>query len=144
MKKYLFSLFLILSLGLAQAQSDEEMALTDTLASYGKVYVLVAETTQNIPDTIKLFNKDFVLVSQPRKTEDNKTIYIVSEPKNAYAQSIRINDNIYEATSTAAMADRLRADGKIYVVVLVLLMILAGFIFYVIRVEKKLNKLQNQ
>ena len=38
----------------------------------------------------------------------------------------------------------LRADGKIYVVVAVLLTILAGFIFYVIRLDRKIKKLEEK
>lgn len=39
-------------------------------------------------------------------------------------------------------ADLLHKNGQIYLVVLVLLTIFAGIIFYLIRLEKKLNKLE--
>jgi CcmD family protein len=42
------------------------------------------------------------------------------------------------------MADILYENGKIYLVVLVLLTIFAGIILYMIRIEKKLSKLENQ
>jgi len=40
------------------------------------------------------------------------------------------------------MADRLRADGKIYVVVAVLLTIFIGIIAYVIRLDRKISRLE--
>lgn len=40
------------------------------------------------------------------------------------------------------MADRLRADGKIYVVVAVLLTIFVGIIAYVIRLDRKISRLE--
>jgi CcmD family protein len=40
------------------------------------------------------------------------------------------------------MADSLRASGKIYVVVLVLAAIFAGIIVYLIRLDRKINKLE--
>jgi len=40
------------------------------------------------------------------------------------------------------MADQLRANGKIYVVVAVLLVILAGLILYVARLDRKITRLE--
>jgi hypothetical protein len=40
------------------------------------------------------------------------------------------------------MADRLRAEGKIYVVVAVLLTIFIGIIAYVIRLDRKISRLE--
>lgn len=40
------------------------------------------------------------------------------------------------------MAEGFRANGKIYVVIVVLLLILAGLIFYVSRLDRKINKLE--
>jgi hypothetical protein len=40
------------------------------------------------------------------------------------------------------MADRLRQDGKIYVVVAVVLTILAGILFYLVRLDRKITKLE--
>lgn len=42
------------------------------------------------------------------------------------------------------MADGLRANGKIYVVVLVVITILAGLIFYVVRLDRKIHKLEKE
>jgi hypothetical protein len=40
------------------------------------------------------------------------------------------------------MADQLRADGKIYVVVAVLLVILLGIVLYLVRLDKKITRLE--
>ena len=42
------------------------------------------------------------------------------------------------------MADRLRADGKIYVVVAVLVTIFIGIIAYVIRLDRKISRLEKK
>jgi|JI10StandDraft_1071094.scaffolds.fasta_scaffold362039_2 uncharacterized membrane protein YkvI len=42
------------------------------------------------------------------------------------------------------MADLLHQNGKIYLVVLVLVTIFAGIIFLLVRIERKLNKLENK
>lgn len=42
------------------------------------------------------------------------------------------------------MADKFRADGKIYVVVLVLATIFAGIIAYLVRLERKISKLEKE
>lgn len=42
------------------------------------------------------------------------------------------------------MADALRADGKIYVVVAVVGVILAGVLFYVIRLDRKITRLEKE
>lgn len=42
------------------------------------------------------------------------------------------------------MADTLRANGKIYVVVVVLLVILVGLFAYVIRLDRKINHLEKE
>lgn len=40
------------------------------------------------------------------------------------------------------MADRLRADGKIYVVVAIIMIVLAGFIIYLITLDRKIKRLE--
>jgi ABC-type amino acid transport system permease subunit len=40
------------------------------------------------------------------------------------------------------MADQFRAEGKIYIVVAVIMVILAGMIFYLYRIEAKVKKLE--
>ena len=41
------------------------------------------------------------------------------------------------------MADTMRSEGKIYVVVAILATVLAGFIVYAIRIDRKLIKLES-
>ncbi|MBC8034344.1 MAG: hypothetical protein H7Y03_09370 [Chitinophagaceae bacterium] len=45
--------------------------------------------------------------------------------------------------SKVQMADGLRSSGKIYVVVAVLLTILSGIVFYIIRLDRKITKLEH-
>jgi len=45
-------------------------------------------------------------------------------------------------TSDTEMADVMRGNGKIYVVVLVLATIFAGIIVYLIRLDRKISKLE--
>ena len=42
------------------------------------------------------------------------------------------------------MADNFRANGKIYVVLVIILVILAGLFFYLIRIDRKVTKLEEQ
>jgi hypothetical protein len=42
------------------------------------------------------------------------------------------------------MADMMRSNGRIYVVVAVVIIILVGLILYVARIDKKITKLENE
>lgn len=42
------------------------------------------------------------------------------------------------------MADQFRADGKIYVVILVVLLILVGLFLYLFNLDKKITKLEKE
>jgi len=53
----------------------------------------------------------------------------------------KITDNDYE-NNQIEMADEMRQNGKIYVVVAVILTIFAGIIFYLIRLDKKITVLE--
>jgi uncharacterized membrane protein len=46
------------------------------------------------------------------------------------------------AQSKVDMADTMRSNGKIYVVIIIILTIFAGLIFYLIRIDKKISKLE--
>ena len=48
------------------------------------------------------------------------------------------------ANKKPEMADALRADGKIYVVVAVVITILAGLILYVVRLDRKVSKMEKE
>jgi hypothetical protein len=66
--------------------------------------------------------------------------------------AVQAQDNgesvLVEANAGAAppieMADRLRQDGKIYVVVGCVLVVLAGMIFYLVSIDKKVSRLERQ
>ena len=42
------------------------------------------------------------------------------------------------------MADTFRSEGKIYVVLAVMLILLAGLLFYLFRIDKKLKRLEDE
>jgi hypothetical protein len=44
----------------------------------------------------------------------------------------------------AEMADTMRSEGKIYVVVAIIVIVLAGMITYLFLLDKKLNKMEKQ
>ena len=43
-----------------------------------------------------------------------------------------------------SMADLMRSDGRIYVVIAVMLTILAGLIFYLLRLDRKISKIEKE
>ena len=47
-------------------------------------------------------------------------------------------------TDSAEMADAMRSNGKIYVVVAVIVTIFAGLIIYLVRLDRKINKLEKE
>jgi preprotein translocase subunit SecY len=49
---------------------------------------------------------------------------------------------VQAAANDADMADLMRSDGKIYVVVIVLAIIFAGIIVFLVRLERKITKLE--
>ena len=49
-----------------------------------------------------------------------------------------VTGNVHAQDAPVEMADLMRSNGKIYVVVGVLLLIFAGIVIYLIRLEKKL------
>ena len=51
---------------------------------------------------------------------------------------------IAQAQSTVEMADTMRANGKIYVVVGIILIVLVGLIVYLIVLDKKVKKLEDR
>jgi len=48
------------------------------------------------------------------------------------------------AQSEVVMADTFRAEGKIYVVVAVILLIFAGIVAYMIRIDRKLSRVEKE
>jgi len=49
-----------------------------------------------------------------------------------------------QSTNDVEMADALRSNGKIYVVVIGLVVILTGLVALLLRIEKKLRQLENK
>lgn len=49
-----------------------------------------------------------------------------------------------QAPDQVDMADRLRADGKIWVVVLVIAVVFAGIITYLVRLDRQIGKLEKE
>lgn len=52
--------------------------------------------------------------------------------------------NLLLVIQEVAMADGLRSEGKIYVVVVVFLLILSGLFLYLFKIEKKIDGLNNK
>ena len=57
------------------------------------------------------------------------------------AQKVEIGEEDY-ANDKIEMADSMRADGKIYVLVAIIFTIFAGFVFYTIATERKIKKIE--
>ncbi|MFN5556259.1 MAG: CcmD family protein [Chryseotalea sp.] len=55
-----------------------------------------------------------------------------------------VSGTLHAQTTEVEMADAFRADGKIYVVVAMVLIILAGFFVYLIRVDRKLSRIEKE
>ena len=51
---------------------------------------------------------------------------------------------IFAQEKKVEMADKMRDDGRIYVVVAVVLTILIGLILYIVRLDKKMSKLEKE
>ncbi len=52
--------------------------------------------------------------------------------------------NLLLVIQEVAMADGMRSEGKIYVVVVVFLLILSALFVYLYRIEKKIDRLNNK
>jgi predicted transporter len=49
-----------------------------------------------------------------------------------------------DGTKKVEMADLMRSNGRIYVVVAVMLTILIGLVLYVVRIDRKISKLEKE
>ena len=65
------------------------------------------------------------------------TLTAYGQPKQKVTEADYQNQGI-------AMADQFREEGKIYVVVAILTTVLAGFIFYAIRIDRKVTRLEKE
>jgi len=71
------------------------------------------------------------------------TIMMLFLSLNLAAQS-QSSENAGSTDEKIEMADRFRAEGKIYVVLVVIFIILAGLFAYMIVTDKKLSRLERQ
>lgn len=55
---------------------------------------------------------------------------------------LSIFTQVVSANETIEMADKMRSEGKIYVVVAVLSVILLGLFFYLFSIDRKISKLE--
>jgi len=55
-----------------------------------------------------------------------------------------VSGTLHAQTTEVEMADAFRADGKIYVVVAMVLIILVGFFVYLILVDRKLSRIEKE
>lgn len=55
-----------------------------------------------------------------------------------------VNVSAFAQGTEVEMADTMRANGKIYVVVGIIMMVLVGFITYLILVDRKISKLEKE
>lgn len=55
-----------------------------------------------------------------------------------------ISTALFAQDTKSGMADLMRSNGRIYVVVAVILTILAGLILYVLRIDRKLTRLEKE
>lgn len=62
--------------------------------------------------------------------------------KRLVAVSYFLLFTLFVNAQEAEMADAMKANGKIYVVIAVMLTILAGLILYLIRLDRKISKLE--
>jgi hypothetical protein len=63
-------------------------------------------------------------------------------PEQATDRTVMVEAN--SATADVEMADQLRRDGKIYIVVGCLLVVLGGMIFYLVSIDRKVGRLEKQ
>lgn len=71
---------------------------------------------------------------------NNHAIAQSTEPTAGETAMVEANSN----ASNVEMADQLRRDGKIYIVVGCVLVVLAGVLFYLISIDRKVGRLEKQ
>ena len=63
---------------------------------------------------------------------------------NVFSLLFILTSFVANAQADVEMADQFRADGKIYVVIAVISIILAGFFVYLFRLDRKITNLENR
>lgn len=67
-----------------------------------------------------------------------------SMKKIFFLAALLMSSTLGFAQQKTEMADLLRSNGRIYVVVAVMVTILAGLVLYVVRLDKKISKLEKE
>lgn len=62
----------------------------------------------------------------------------------ALLTTLLVTCSLFAQTEQPEMADAMRSNGKIYVVVVVCLVILLGLVGYVVRIDRKVSKLEQK
>jgi len=57
---------------------------------------------------------------------------------------LQINLLAQDSTEKATMADMMRSNGRIYVVIAVILTILIGLLLYLVRLDRRINRMEKQ
>lgn len=71
-------------------------------------------------------------------------LWLLAGPALAQATTAANQAAAQIAADQPEMADALRQDGKIYVVVLVLVIILSGLLLYLVRLDRKVSRLEKE
>ena len=71
------------------------------------------------------------------------TVFLVSLNLSFAQGNYTITKEDYANTSVE-MADTMRSNGKIYVVVAVVMVIFAGLIFYMVQTERKISRIERE
>ncbi len=74
----------------------------------------------------------------------HKKIYQIVFTIIALTRALSLSAQNSMGDKKVEMADAMRSNGKIYVVVAVLVIILSGLILYVIRLDRKISKLEKK
>ena len=67
---------------------------------------------------------------------------IAQTPQSAGDETVMVEAN--SNVADVEMADQLRRDGKIYIVVGCVLVVLAGVLFYLVSIDRKVGRLEKQ
>lgn len=61
-----------------------------------------------------------------------------------FALLLLVSLNLMAQNNTIEMADKLRSDGKIYIVIICIVIILIGLLIYLFRLDKRLKMLEKK
>ncbi len=73
-----------------------------------------------------------------------KQLFLISSRLGMCIFLFLISTNIFAQTQQVDMADAMRSNGKIYIVVAVCLTILVGLFMYVFSLDRKISKIEKE